>query len=161
MAESAPKVRREKKEAFKIDFLTPPEKSIKLIAKELFVPATRGTGITLPGPSLSKSRKGKDKKGKEKDKRTEQTLPDDMHFSSKQLVTLFLKPQFSVCWQVVIGLRDFDIFFFRCNSSRCAAGVCELMVKSTRISGRKLQTKPLARVAMMLMKVRFFYSAAA
>lgn len=59
---------------------------------------TRGTGITLPGPPLSKlaSRKGKDKKGKEKEKRSDQTLPDDMHFSSKQLVTLFLKPKFSV-----------------------------------------------------------------
>lgn len=92
----APAKRREKKEAFKIDFLTPPEKSIKDIAKELFAPVTKGAGITLPGTSSRKG--GKGKKGKEKeDKRYDNTLPDDMHFSSRQLVTLFLKPKFSVC----------------------------------------------------------------
>lgn len=30
------------------------------------------------------------------DRRHDQTLPDDMHFSSRQLVTLFLKPKFSL-----------------------------------------------------------------
>ena len=35
-------------------------------------------------------------KDKDKERRNDQTLPDDMHFSSRQLVTLFLKPQFSV-----------------------------------------------------------------
>jgi condensin complex subunit 2 len=30
------------------------------------------------------------------EKRDEHTLPDDMHFSSRQLVTLSLKPKFSV-----------------------------------------------------------------
>lgn len=95
-----PKPRREKKEAFKIDFLTPSEKTPKELAAELFVPVTRGAGITLPGPSGKQTnRKGaKGKKRKEKDdKRNDQTLPDDMHFSSRQLITLFLKPKFSVC----------------------------------------------------------------
>ncbi|THH01047.1 hypothetical protein EW026_g1576 [Hermanssonia centrifuga] len=74
-------------------------KDVKDITKELFVPVTRGAGITLPGPSGAK--KGKGRKGKDKDKdneekRYDQTLPDDMHFSSRQLVTLFLKPNFSL-----------------------------------------------------------------
>ncbi|KZT63492.1 barren [Daedalea quercina L-15889] len=100
-SESAPRVKREKKEAFKIDFLIPSGKDPKVIAKELFAPVTRGAGITLPGPSSSKgpSRKGdKRRSGKEKEmeRRNDQTLPDDMHFSTRQLVTLFLKPEFSL-----------------------------------------------------------------
>ncbi|KAI0705151.1 condensin complex subunit 2/barren [Cytidiella melzeri] len=91
----APAKRREKKEAFKIDFLTPSDKSIKDIAKELFAPVTKGAGITLPGAPSRKGAKGR--KGKEKeDRRFDNTLPDDMHFSSRQLVTLFLKPKFSL-----------------------------------------------------------------
>ena len=43
-------------------------------------------------PAPSKKDKGKEKE----DKRFDNTLPDDMHFSSRQLVTLFLKPKFSV-----------------------------------------------------------------
>ncbi|KZT09955.1 barren [Laetiporus sulphureus 93-53] len=97
---AAPKQKREKKEAFKIDFLTSSEKNVKTIAKELFVPVTRGAGITLPVPSSSKtsSRKGRGRKSrdKDKDKRNDQMLPDDMHFSSRQLVTLFLKPKFAL-----------------------------------------------------------------
>ncbi|KAF8075066.1 condensin complex subunit 2/barren [Lyophyllum atratum] len=82
-AATKPKARREKKEAFKIDFLTP---------RELFAPVTKGAGINLPGTGAAakKSRK----KTKEKEKRDDHRLPDDMHFSSKQLVTLFLKPKF-------------------------------------------------------------------
>jgi condensin complex subunit 2 len=102
--EAAAKPRREKKEAFKIDFFTPSEISIKEFAKQKFAPVTRGAGINLPGhgptttASKSSSKRGS-KKGKEKDteKRVEQVLPDDMHFSSRQLVTLYLKPKFSVC----------------------------------------------------------------
>lgn len=54
--------------------------------------------MTLPGPSIAKkrSRKGKGKDKEADEKRFDNTLPDDMHFSSKQLVTLFLKPKFSV-----------------------------------------------------------------
>ncbi|KAL5513141.1 hypothetical protein ACEPAH_3539 [Sanghuangporus vaninii] len=82
---------REKKEPFKIDFLTPSTKSQKEVTKEIFAPVGRGAGITLPQFAKKKGRKGKDK-----EKRSEQTLPDDMHFSSRQLVTLFLKPNFAL-----------------------------------------------------------------
>ncbi|KAI6112767.1 condensin complex subunit 2/barren [Pisolithus sp. B1] len=94
----APKSKREKKEAFKIDFLTPSEKDVKTIAKELFAPVTRGHGITLPHYSAPKSggKKGNRNKRMKEEKRNEHTLPDDMHFSSRQLVTLFLKPKFSL-----------------------------------------------------------------
>ncbi|KAF9462939.1 condensin complex subunit 2/barren [Collybia nuda] len=86
------KPRREKKEAFKIDFLTPPdpEKSLKEIANELFAPVIKGAGINLPGTGTT----AKKSKKKTKEKRDDHRLPDDMHFSSKQLVTLFLKPKF-------------------------------------------------------------------
>jgi condensin complex subunit 2 len=93
-----PKATREKKEAFKIDFMSPAEKDLKETAKELFAPVTKGAGITLPGTSsTSTSRKGgRGKKTKEKEKKDDHRLPDDMHFTSRQLVTLFLKPKFSV-----------------------------------------------------------------
>ncbi|KAF8517976.1 condensin complex subunit 2/barren [Hysterangium stoloniferum] len=78
----APKTKRDKKEAFKIDFSVPFETSLK----DLFAPVTgRGAGI-----NLRKTKK------KEQEKKNDQTLPDDMHFSSRQLVTLFLKPKFSL-----------------------------------------------------------------
>ncbi|KAF8845187.1 barren [Paxillus ammoniavirescens] len=95
---AAAKPRREKKEAFRIDFLTSSEDDIKTLAKQLFAPVTRGAGITLPhyGTSKSTTKKGgRGKKAKE-EKRDTHTLPDDMHFSSRQLVTLFLKPKFSL-----------------------------------------------------------------
>ncbi|KAG2042455.1 condensin complex subunit 2/barren [Suillus americanus] len=93
----APKTRREKKEAFKIDFLTPAEKDIKTIAKEMFAKVTRGAGITLPSYGGSKTgKKGRSSRKAKEEKRDEHTLPDDMHFSSRQLVTLFLKPKFSL-----------------------------------------------------------------
>jgi condensin complex subunit 2 len=70
------------------------EKDLKETAKELFAPVSRGTGLTLPKYPSGKASKGK--KGKNKEKQHDHTLPDDMHFSSRQLVTLFLKPKFSV-----------------------------------------------------------------
>jgi condensin complex subunit 2 len=81
--------KRQKKEAVKIDFLTPSEKDLKEITKELFAGAKKGTSINLPGAG------GKGSKRK-KEKRNDHRLPDDIHFSSRQLVTLFLKPKFSV-----------------------------------------------------------------
>ncbi|KAG2070216.1 barren [Suillus decipiens] len=93
----APKPRREKKEAFKIDFLTPAEKDIKTIANEMFAKVTRGAGVTLPSYGGSKTgKKGRGGRKAKEEKRDEHTLPDDMHFSSRQLVTLFLKPKFSL-----------------------------------------------------------------
>ncbi|KAL4063168.1 condensin complex subunit 2/barren [Scleroderma citrinum] len=95
---AGPKSRREKKEAFKIDFLTPADKDVKTLTKELFVSVTRGHGITLPhyGTLKSTGKKGSRNKKAKEEKRDEHTLPDDMHFSSRQLVTLFLKPKFSL-----------------------------------------------------------------
>ena len=84
--------KRQKKEAVKIDFLTPPEKDIKELTKELFAKATKGAGINLPGTGPAAGKKGR----KKKEKRDDHKLPDDMHFSSRQLVTLFLKPKFFV-----------------------------------------------------------------
>lgn len=100
-AAAVPKQKREKKEAFKIDFHEPLGMTVKEFAKEKFAPPNRGVGINLPGyalPGSSKPKKRVSKKNKEeKEKREDQILPDDMHFSSRQLVTLFLKPDFSVC----------------------------------------------------------------
>ncbi|KAJ7695086.1 condensin complex subunit 2/barren [Mycena rosella] len=93
-AKQGPKPRREKKEAFKLDFFTPAEKSLKELTKELFAPVTKGAGINLPGTGPA-ARKGK-KKGKDKEKKDDHSLPDDMHFSSRQLVSLFLKPKFQL-----------------------------------------------------------------
>jgi len=111
---AVPKQKREKKEAFKINFYEPLGMSVKEFAKEKFAAPTRGVGINLPGhslPSSSKSGKKGSKKNKEKEmekeKREEQVLPDDMHFSSRQLVTLFLKPDFSVCDLRAILAPDF------------------------------------------------------
>jgi condensin complex subunit 2 len=99
-AANKPKPRREKKEAFKIDFLTPPdsEKNLKEIASELFAPVTKGAGINLPGTGAT----AKKTKKKSKEKRDDHRLPDDMHFSSKQLVTLFLKPKFFVSFMFLL-----------------------------------------------------------
>ncbi|KAJ3528735.1 hypothetical protein NM688_g7955 [Phlebia brevispora] len=106
---AAPKARREKKEAFKIDFLTPSEKDVKEIAKDLFAPPTKASSILLPGSSTGRKTKGKKGKGKERDeKRDNQTLPDDMHFSSRQLVTLFLKPKFYLQMRDKRGRGELD-----------------------------------------------------
>ena len=97
-----PKASREKKEAFKIDFTTVAVKDLKETAKDLFAPVGRGASITLPGTSTA--RKGtRSKKSKEKEKKVDHRLPDDMHFTSWQLVTLFLKPKFSVSLLCLIG----------------------------------------------------------
>ncbi|KII85841.1 hypothetical protein PLICRDRAFT_44259 [Plicaturopsis crispa FD-325 SS-3] len=89
---AAPKGERKKKEAFKIDFITPSEVDLKETAKTMFAPVTRGAGINLPGTYKG----SRSKKSKEKEKKDDHRLPDDMHFTSRQLVTLFLKPKFSL-----------------------------------------------------------------
>ncbi|KAJ6504878.1 condensin complex subunit 2/barren [Mycena vitilis] len=91
-AKQGAKPRREKKEAVKLDFLTPAEKDLKELTAELFAPVGKGAGINLPGtgPAARKSKK------KEKEKKDDHSLPDDMHFSSRQLVSLFLKPKFQL-----------------------------------------------------------------
>jgi len=82
--------------------MTPLEKDLKEITKTLFAPATKGAGINLPGVGgTTTGRKGKQKK---KEKRDDHRLPDDMHFSSRQLVTLFLKPKFFVSFMTICNL---------------------------------------------------------
>ncbi|KAJ7224455.1 condensin complex subunit 2/barren [Mycena pura] len=91
-AKQGPKPRREKKEAFKLDFFAPAEKDFKEITKDLFAPVGKGASINLPGTGPT-ARKNK-KRGKEK--KDDHSLPDDMHFTSRQLVSLFLKPKFKL-----------------------------------------------------------------
>jgi condensin complex subunit 2 len=100
-AATGTRAKREKKEAFKIDFTTLSEKTFKEASKELFAPVARGAGLTLPGKSR-KSRKTKDKE--EPKDRDVHLLPDDMHFSSRDLVTLFLKPDFQVRMRLLNAL---------------------------------------------------------
>lgn len=85
--------KKEKKEAFTIDFFKPLEKDLKQLNKELFAPVGKNQSINLPGTG------GTVKKGAKKavEKKNDHRLPDDMHFSSRQLVRLFLKPKFEVC----------------------------------------------------------------
>ncbi|TRM65285.1 condensin complex subunit 2/barren [Schizophyllum amplum] len=82
--ENKPKKPREKKEPFKVPFGDRPE-SMKEINAKLF--ATSKTSINLTGF-------GPNARGKKK--RDEHLLPDDMHFSSRQLITLFLKSRFAI-----------------------------------------------------------------
>lgn len=82
---------KSKKEPMKIDFMTKSDKDLKTIKDELFAPPGKGASINLQGTGVGK--KGIKKK---KEKKDDHRLPDDMHFSSKQLVTLFLKPKFFV-----------------------------------------------------------------
>jgi hypothetical protein len=105
-----------------------PEKSVEDIAKELFAPPGKGASINLPGHSTAKNSK---RKAKTKDKRDDHKLPDDMHFSSKQLITLFLKPKFAVRIRFVhvfsaVIERDNNSY----NSSRCAVTDCKVMMLS-------------------------------
>lgn len=91
---------RKEKTPFLIDF----ENADPPSAKDLF--ATAKAAITLPasatkkrrGTSPPKGRKGKKSKevNEEIEERDEHLLPDDMHFSSRQLLRLFMKPKFTV-----------------------------------------------------------------
>lgn len=66
---------RKEKEPFEIDFTAP----LDVIADVLYTPASSNSAISLPK---------KDWKSK-----TRNLLPDDKHFNSKQLLSLFLKPR--------------------------------------------------------------------
>lgn len=90
---------RKEKTPFLIDF----ENAESPSAKELFAPSK--AAITIPAgakrtraatpPTGKKGRKPKAAK-EETDVRDEHLLPDDMHFSSRQLLRLFMKPKFTV-----------------------------------------------------------------
>ncbi|KDQ19090.1 hypothetical protein BOTBODRAFT_28583 [Botryobasidium botryosum FD-172 SS1] len=89
----AAKPKREKAST-KISFLDPPTAAVT--AKQLFAPAGKAV-IVLPAKTgaaapVSANRR----KSKKVVKRDDHTLPDDMHFSSRQLLRLFLKPKFTL-----------------------------------------------------------------
>jgi len=94
--------KKDKKETFKIDFFTPHDKDLKELTKELFAPVGKGQSINLPGTGTA-GRKGKKKMA---EKKNDHRLPDDMHFSSRQLVKLFLKPKFEVC--DILFLKEYN-----------------------------------------------------
>ncbi|KAG9127436.1 hypothetical protein FRC07_013881 [Ceratobasidium sp. 392] len=82
---------RKDKTAFMIDFETPSENT----AKKLFVPGTV-SALTLPGAKSSQGTKKKGAKNVKPAKKNDYLLPNDMHFSSMQLLRLFTKPKFTV-----------------------------------------------------------------
>lgn len=95
----APKASRKEKTPFLIDFAAPSE----INTKTLFTPGTKAA-ISQPaskGRRISGGGKKKSKKAaKEEERSDEYLLPDDMHFSSRQLLRLFLKPKFGVSYQL-------------------------------------------------------------
>jgi condensin complex subunit 2 len=83
--------------AFSIDFssATP-----ALSAKELFAPAPRGGSIQLPAAQMASNiarlAVAADVQTNARERERANLLPDDMHFSSRQLLRLFMKPKFAV-----------------------------------------------------------------
>jgi condensin complex subunit 2 len=92
---AAPTRQRKEKEPFEIDFSAPLDASL---AEVLYTPASSNSAISLPK---------KDWKSKSRN-----LLPDDKHFSSKQLLNLFLKPKarLSRRRQLGYGARRFGGF---------------------------------------------------
>ncbi|KAK4684170.1 condensin complex subunit 2, partial [Tremellales sp. Uapishka_1] len=85
------------KTPFAIDFASPSTSATA--SKTLFAPATRASTqlpSTKPVSTGSRRSSKKTSTGEMKRKREEWLLPDDMHFSSRQLLRLFLKPKFSL-----------------------------------------------------------------
>lgn len=70
---------RKEKEPFSIDFAAP---MTQTLANQLYTRASSNTAISLPRPQWRS--------------RTRNLLPDDKHFRSKDLLTLFLKPKAQV-----------------------------------------------------------------
>ncbi|KAG8623225.1 hypothetical protein KVT40_008201 [Elsinoe batatas] len=68
--------KRKEKEPFEIDFLSPMTQSL---ADVLYTPATSNSTISLPKTQWRS--------------KTRNLLPDDKHFNSRSLLTLFLKPK--------------------------------------------------------------------
>jgi condensin complex subunit 2 len=77
---------RKEKEPFEIDFFSPLD---PVLAEVIYTPASSNSAICMPK---------KDWKSK-----TRNLLPDDKHFSSKQLLSLFLKPKARMGRRRVLG----------------------------------------------------------
>ncbi|KAL9619591.1 MAG: hypothetical protein Q9160_005778 [Pyrenula sp. 1 TL-2023] len=73
---AAPARQRKEKEPFEIDFLSPMDQSL---ADMIYTPATSNSAISLPKSQWKT--KGRN------------LLPDDKHFNSRSLLSLFLKPK--------------------------------------------------------------------
>ena len=71
-----PSMKRKEKEPFEINFAAP---LTQVLADALYVPASSNSTISLPKPQWTS--------------KTRNLLPDDKHFSSRQLLRLFLKPR--------------------------------------------------------------------
>ncbi|KAJ5558575.1 hypothetical protein N7535_008791 [Penicillium sp. DV-2018c] len=84
---SAPKPRKEK-ELFEIDFAAPLDPAI---AELIYTPASSNSAISLPKTQWKT--KGRN------------LLPDDKHFNSRNLLTLFLKPKARMGSKKVLGKR--------------------------------------------------------
>lgn len=88
----APRQRKEK-QPFEIDFLSPLDSAL---AEVIYTQASTNTTISLPK---------KDWKSKSRN-----LLPDDRHFSSKQLLSLFLKPKARLGRRRLGGSRSTSVF---------------------------------------------------
>ncbi|CAE6482102.1 unnamed protein product [Rhizoctonia solani] len=86
---------RKDKTIFMIDFETPPAENT---SKKMFTSATKAV-LTLPSAKAAK----KGSKSAKSVKKNDFLLPNDMHFSSMQLLRLFTKPKFTVQMRRVNG----------------------------------------------------------
>ncbi|KAJ5799975.1 uncharacterized protein N7518_002043 [Penicillium psychrosexuale] len=86
-ATSAPKQRKEK-EPFEIDFAAPLDPAV---AELIYTPASSNSAVSLPKTQWKT--KGRN------------LLPDDKHFNSRNLLTLFLKPKAKMGSKKILGKR--------------------------------------------------------
>lgn len=83
---AAPTTKRKEKEPFEIDFAAP---MTQAMADMIYTPASSNSAISLP-KSQWKSK-------------TRNLLPDDKHFNSRQLLSLFLKPKARIGSRRLLG----------------------------------------------------------
>jgi hypothetical protein len=136
---SGPKRKWENKEAFKINFYEPLGMSFNEFTKEKFAPATRGVEIDLPGyPFRSRERRPARRTRRRIRERWKSRFCQRTCISlSRQSVSLFLKPNVSVCNCRLLRLPNFDR---PCHCSwKCKASGSTRRrmprVKSAQISG--------------------------
>lgn len=145
---TAPKTRKER-QPFSIDFEGEPSQT----RKELF--ASSSVSTTLPKPKGGRRRSARSGSGNDEKSKNDNTLPDDMHFNSQQLLRLFLKPKAIVSTEsVVLGRFDAE------NRRRSTCGDAvqhsrHLMERLTRTSGpsRLPLRRQTQRAAMTMMTV--------
>ena len=138
------KSKRTPKEPFHINFSVDVEAPS---SKTIF--ATSNASITMP---VSKR-----KAGRLQEKKEDFLLPDDMHFSSQQLLRLFLKPKAAVSDFRRKSDKDIFLIFLSLSRSTCGKGCTgrhqDLKARSTNIIG--LLQRRLKRSVLMVVRVRF------